>query len=161
MVVLTALPGWAGSPAVGSAGASVVFTYGAAVTAGTEVQVLSGIYVGAELATSAQTGTYVVTASAPGLAADSESFADRGRATCSWGPTDPRALWSRRAGSSVHGVARPGADHAEQAGQLGEVGRREPMGLEDREFSPRSPFDDGATGRGDGGQDDPAVGLAT
>ena len=77
-------------------------------TAGTEVQVQSGIYVGGELPTSVQTGTYVVTA-------------QRSRPPATRSPSPPgyrapavrrcskrsRARWSRGAGSSVHGVAAP------------------------------------------------------
>ena len=43
----------------------MVLTYAAPVTAGTEVQVESGIHIGAEQPIALQTGTYVVTASAP------------------------------------------------------------------------------------------------
>lgn len=66
--------GWAVSPTVGNTGTSVVFTYGAAVPAQTEIQVQSGIHVGAQQAASLQTGTYVVTASAPGQSPDPEPF---------------------------------------------------------------------------------------
>ena len=75
MVVFSAPTGWLASPAAGNVGTTVVLTYASSVTAGTEVQVQSGIHVGAELPTSVQTGTYVVTATAPGLASDAESFA--------------------------------------------------------------------------------------
>jgi hypothetical protein len=66
---------WPSSPAPGGTSSTVVLAYASSVTAGTEVQVPSGIFVGAELPTSAQTGTYVVTASAPGLTSDVESCA--------------------------------------------------------------------------------------
>lgn len=75
MLVLSAPSGWTSSPTPGSVGSSVVLTYGGAVSAGTEVQIESGIHIGSELPTGSQTGTYVVTAAAPALTSDVESFA--------------------------------------------------------------------------------------
>lgn len=73
--VWSAPTGWTASPAVGGTNAaSVVFTYGSAVAAQTELQVESGIHVGAQLPSATQTGTYVVTAAAPGQTPDAEPF---------------------------------------------------------------------------------------
>lgn len=54
---------------------AVTFTYGAAVTAGSDVPLPDGVFVGCFDPTAQQAGTFVVTATAPGLASDSEGFA--------------------------------------------------------------------------------------
>jgi hypothetical protein len=74
LTVLAAPSGWVASPAPGNVGTSVLLTYASSVAAGTEVQVPAGVFVGAELPTSTQTGTYVVTASAPSVTPDQELF---------------------------------------------------------------------------------------
>ena len=68
-------PGWSASPAPGNTAGVVTLTYTGAVAAGTELQVPSGIFIGADQPTTSQTGSYVVTATAPGLTSDSEVFA--------------------------------------------------------------------------------------
>jgi hypothetical protein len=80
------------SPVEGTA-SSVVLTYAGAVTPGTEVPVPSGSFVGANAPSSVQTGSYVVTAAAPGLASDARVF------------TTP----SSRAARGMTAVPRPGA----------------------------------------------------
>lgn len=74
MLVLGAPSGWSVTPTSGNTGTTVVMTYGPAIAAGTEVQVQSGIFVGAAQSTATQSGSYVLTAAAPGLTSDTEVF---------------------------------------------------------------------------------------
>jgi hypothetical protein len=78
VLVLDSPSGWDVTPALGSSGVTVVFTYLSAVTAGAEVPVETGVFAGGAKPTSEQTGTYVLTAAAPGFTSDSESFATGG-----------------------------------------------------------------------------------
>jgi hypothetical protein len=94
MQVLSVPDGWTSSPGDGGTGTTVLFTYGPAVPAQTEIQVQPGIHVGAQLPAAAQTGTYVVTAAAPGQTPDTEAF-----------PTG-----AARPARSVRPVARPRVD---------------------------------------------------
>lgn len=75
LFVLGQPAGWSQSSAPGSTVSALVMNYNSAVTAGSEIQMPNGIFVGSDLPTTQQAGTFVVTAQAPALTSDTATFA--------------------------------------------------------------------------------------